>query len=50
MAVDRIEKYRQKNGDNILKVILKSTNLFQMVVIFIVIVVMRNWLEVTLGV
>ena len=28
MAVDRTEKYRQKNGDNILKVILKSTKTF----------------------
>lgn len=28
MAVDRIEKYRQKNGDDILKVILKPTKNF----------------------
>lgn len=28
MAVDRIEKYRQKNGEDVLKAILKPTKLF----------------------
>ena len=48
MSVLNIERYRQLNGEDILKVILKQHRDFQKV-IFIAIVVMKNWLDNTLG-